>query len=161
MATLTAWSFPTTDGADDALKLLDRLQKERLITVNDAAVVTWPEDRKRPRTRQIKRYGGALGGGFWGLLFGLIFFVPILGVAVGATVGALSMRHAGIDDDFIESVRASVTPGTSALFALTSDAVTDRVAEAFQGSQARLLHTNLSTEQEEQLREVFAEAGTD
>lgn len=124
-------------------------------------MVTWPEDRKRPKTRQIKRYGGALGGGFWGLLFGLIFFVPILGAAVGATVGAMSMRHAGIDDDFIESVRNQVTPGTSALFALTSGAVTDRVAEAFRGSDAHLLHTNLSAEQEQQLREVFAEAGAE
>lgn len=158
MATLTAWSFPTPDGADDALKVLDKLQDEKLITVQDAAVVSWPADRKRPKTRQIKRYGGALGGGFWGLLFGLIFFVPILGAAVGAVIGATSMRHAGIDDDFVEGVRSQVTPGTSALFALTTDAVTDRVVEAFRGTHAQLVHTNLSREQEEQLREVFAEA---
>lgn len=95
MATLTAWSFPTPIGADEALEVLDKLQGEKLITVQDAAVVSWPSDRKRPKTRQVKRYGGALGGGFWGLLFGLIFFVPLLGAAVGATVGALSMATPG------------------------------------------------------------------
>lgn len=51
-----------------------------------------------------------------------------------------------------------MTPGSSALFALTSDAVTDRVAEAFRETQAQLVRTNLSHEQEDQLRELFAEA---
>jgi uncharacterized membrane protein len=158
MATLTAWKFSTTNGAEDALNTLERLQKEGLIAVHDAAIVSWPEDRKRPKTRQIKRFGGALGGAFWGLLFGLIFFVPLLGVAAGAAIGAASMRHVGIDDDFIESVRAKMTPGTSGLFALTSDAVQDKVADAFWGTQAELIHTNLSSEQEAQLREVFGGA---
>jgi uncharacterized membrane protein len=160
MATLSAWKFPTPEGAEAALVILERLQSEGLIKIDDAAVVTWPADRKRPKTRQAKKGRGALGGGFWGLLFGLIFFVPLLGVAVGAAVGAASMRHVGIDDDFIEGVRAKVTPGTSALFALTSEGVPDKVAEAFRGTQAELLNTNLSTEQETELREMFAEADT-
>lgn len=164
MATLTAWKFPTPTGAEDALRTLEQLDKEKLIKVHDVALVSWPEDRKRPKTRQPKEMGGALGGGFWGLLFGMIFFIPLLGAAVGAAIGASSLRHVGIDDDFIEGVRARVTPGTSALFALTSDAVPDKVAAAFQGTEAELLHTNLSREQEAQLREVFegteAPAGT-
>jgi hypothetical protein len=32
MATLTAWKFPSPTGADDALAMLERLQKEELIT---------------------------------------------------------------------------------------------------------------------------------
>jgi uncharacterized membrane protein len=67
-----------------------------------------------------------------------------------------SMRDVGIDDDFIRSVQEQVTPGTSALFALTSDAVLDKVKAAFAGTQAELLTTNLSAEQEARLREVFA-----
>jgi uncharacterized membrane protein len=104
--------------------------------------------------------GGALGGGFWGLLFGLLFFVPLLGFAVGAAMGALagSMSDIGIDDDFIRRVRDEVTPGTSALFVMTSGAVVDRVVDEFRGSGATLLSTNLSTEQESKLREAFAEA---
>ncbi|MEJ2862034.1 DUF1269 domain-containing protein [Actinomycetospora flava] len=161
MATLTAWKFPTPDGAEQALATLEQLQKQELIQVLDAAVVTWPADRKRPKTRQLHNLagGGALGGSFWGLLFGLIFFVPLLGVAIGAATGALagSLSDAGIDDEFIDEVRNRVTPGTSALFGLTANAVTDRVAEAFRGSQAELLHTNLSGEQEARLREVFSD----
>ncbi len=92
-------------------------------------------------------------------MFGLIFFVPFFGMAIGAAAGALggAMTDVGIDDDFIKRVREQVTPGTSALFALTSDAVMDRVRDAFAGQRPELLETNLSGEQEAKLREVFAE----
>ena len=102
---------------------------------------------------------GALGGSFWGLLFGLIFFVPLLGMAVGAAMGALSgsMADVGIDDDFIRGVRQQVTPGTSALFVMSSNAVADKVLAEFRTTGASLLSTNLSGEQEARLREAFAE----
>ena len=104
---------------------------------------------------------GALGGAFWGMLFGLIFFVPFLGLAIGAASGALfgSMRDVGISDDFIQAVREKVTPGTSALFVLTSGAVQDKVADEFRGMQAELIRTNLSDEQEAKLREAFGLEG--
>ena len=105
------------------------------------------------------RRRGALGGGFWGLLFGLLFFVPLLGAAVGAAAGGIggAMRDVGIDDDFISTVRAKVTPGTSALFVMSSDAVLDKVSDAFAGLHAELIETNLSEEEEAKLREAFAE----
>ncbi len=161
MATLSVWKFPTAEGAEEAVKTLQRLQSEQLIQVHDAAIVTWPADKKKPKTHQLSNLAGAgaLGGAFWGLLFGLIFFVPFLGMAIGAAAGAFagSLTDMGIDDKFIERIRAQVTPGTSALFALTSDAVIDRVREAFAGHEPELLETNLSKEQEEQMRKVFAE----
>jgi uncharacterized membrane protein len=162
MGTLTVWKFDSPDGAEKALELLQRLQKEELIRVNDAAYVTWPVGRKKPKTEQLRNLAGAgaLGGSFWGLLFGILFFVPLLGLAVGAAMGALagSMSDVGIDDDFIRGVRENVTPGTSALFVMTSDVVADKVLEQFKGSGASLLSTNLSKEQEARLREAFAEA---
>jgi len=160
VATLTVWKFPDAFGAERTESILERLQKEELITIHDAAMVSWPEGAKKPKTRQLNNLAGAgaLGGSFWGLLFGLIFFVPLLGMAMGAAMGALggAMSDVGIDDDFIDSVRDQVTPGTSALFLMTSDAITDKVKGAFEGSHAELLHTNLSNEQEAKLREVFA-----
>jgi uncharacterized membrane protein len=161
MATLTVWKFDSPGGAGESLALLERMQKEELIQINDAAYVTWQEGKKKPKTEQLHKLtsAGALGGSFWGLLFGLIFFVPLLGMAVGAAMGALSgsMADVGIDDDFIRQVRASVTPGTSALFVLSSGAVVDKVLEEFKGTRATLLSTNLSKEQEEKLREAFSD----
>jgi uncharacterized membrane protein len=159
MATLTAWKFSSPYGADDALATLEKLQSEALIQVQDAAVVSWEPDRSKPRTREMHsgKRAGALGGGFWGLLFGLIFFVPILGLAIGAASGALfgSLADVGISDAFIDSVRQKVTPGTSALFLLSSDAVMDRVAAEFKDTHAELISTNLSAEQEAGLREAI------
>jgi uncharacterized membrane protein len=162
MATLTVWKFDSARGAEDALAQLERMQKEELVQVNDAAYVTWPEGKKKPKTEQLHSLtgAGALGGSFWGLLFGLIFFVPLLGMAVGAAMGALSgsMADVGIDDDFIRQVREQVTPGTSALFVMTSNVVVDKVIDEFRQSGATLVSTNLSSEQENKLREAFADA---
>jgi uncharacterized membrane protein len=161
MATLTAWTFSDVNGADQAIERLKGLQSQQLINIQDAAVVSWPPDKKKPKTRQLSNLAGAgaLGGAFWGMLFGLIFFVPLLGAAVGAAMGALagSMTDVGIDDNFINGVKQNVTPGTSALFLLSSDAVVDRVKEAFAGAHANLVASNLSAEQEAKLRETFAE----
>lgn len=163
MATLTVWKFDNADGAQRALAVAEDLQKQQLIKLEDGAVVTWPAGAKRPKTIQMHSLtgSGALGGSFWGLLFGILFFIPLVGIAVGAAAGALrgSMKDIGIDDDFIRSVREKVTPGTSALFALTSDAVLDRVRSAMTdaGLHAELIDTNLSDEQEKALRETFGE----
>lgn len=163
MSTLSVWRFDTPDGADNAVATLGDLAKQQLISVHDAATVSWPAGAKKPKTRQINNLvgAGALGGAFWGMLFGLLFLVPLLGAAIGAAAGALTgkLTDVGIDDDFIKRVRDEVTPGTSALFVLTSDAVRDRVEEAFAGQRAELLFTNLSKEQEDRLREAFADQG--
>lgn len=161
MATLTVWKFDSATGAQGALDLLQRLQKQELVQLVDAAVVTWPQGARKPKTRQLHNLtgSGALGGSFWGLLFGLLFFIPLLGMAMGAAMGALagSLADVGIDDDFIRKVRAEVTEGTSALFVMSGNVVTDRVLDEFRSTGAHLLSTNLSSEQEARLREVFGE----
>ncbi|MBD0693069.1 DUF1269 domain-containing protein [Streptomyces sp. CBMA123] len=162
MATLTVWRFPTPTGAEAGLDTLKDLHKHELITVQDGAVVTWPVGARKPKTHHLANLTGtgALGGAFWGMLFGLIFLVPILGMAVGAAFGALGgslAQASGIDDDFVRQVRETVTPGTSALFVLSSDAVFDRVRLAFEGRDAELIQTNLSAEEESRLREAFSE----
>lgn len=159
MATLTAVKFPSTEGARGVLDALADLQKQQLITIHDAAIVQWPAEAKKPKTEQLHNMtaAGAMSGTFWGMLFGLLFFVPLLGAAVGAAMGALtgSMTDVGIDDDFIKQVRDQVTPGTSALFLLTSNAVTDRVVDALAGTEMELIATNLSKDDEARLREAF------
>jgi uncharacterized membrane protein len=161
MATVSVLKFPTADGAESVLSQIGGLQKEHLIKLHDAAIVSWPAGKKSPKTRQLVDLvtGGAVGGMFWGMLFGLIFLTPLFGMAVGAAVGALggAFRDYGIDDDFIKRVRGEVTEGTSALFLMTSEAVLDRVAEAMKGTKFEIMATNLSKEQEEKLREAFAQ----
>ena len=161
MATLTVLKFETADGAAKALDVIKDLSKQKLINLHDAAIVTWPEGKKKPKTEQLHDLTGtgALSGAFWGMLFGLIFFVPIIGLAIGAAMGALtgSMTDIGIDDKFIQTIRSKVTEGTSALFLMTSDAVEDRVLEAMKQLNFELIASNLSKAEEEKLRAAFAE----
>ena len=159
MATLTVWKFDSPTGAGDAARTLQDLSDDDLI-IRDAATVVWELDEKKPRTHQLTSTAGtgALGGAFWGLLFGMVFYVPLLGAAIGAATGALagSLTYVGIDDVFINKVRDQVTPGTSALFVLTSEEVMDRFRKALAGHQpADLIVTNLSGAQEAALRSVF------
>jgi uncharacterized membrane protein len=164
MATLTVLKFPTAMGAEEMLQTLLNLQKQQLIQVDDGAIVSWPVGVKAPKTRQLSETAatgaGALGGAFWGMLFGLLFFVPFFGLAVGAAMGALAGRfsHYGIDENFINQARSQITEGTSALFLLTSKAVVDKVAEAVKDKKFEIISTNLSKEQEDQLRETFGQA---
>ncbi|WP_035985402.1 DUF1269 domain-containing protein [Leptolyngbya sp. KIOST-1] len=160
MSTLTVWKFNNPEGAEKALAKLGDLQKQEVIKVLDAAVVSWPVGRSKPKTNQaVSTVGvGALGGAFWGMLFGLIFLVPLFGMIVGAAAGALSgsFTDYGINDDFIKSLRDKVTEGTSALFLLTGQVTVDKVSEAFAPDEmGELIQSNLSTEQEAKLREDF------
>ena len=68
-----------------------------------------------------------------------------------------SMTDVGINDDFIRTVRDEVTPDTSALFIMTASVVAGQVLAEFTGTGAQLASSNLSTEQEAKLREVFAD----
>jgi uncharacterized membrane protein len=165
MSTLTVWKFDTAGGADKALTKLESLQKQQLIQVLDAAIVSWPQGRNRPKTYQAMNTvgAGALGGAFWGMLFGILFFTPLFGLVIGAAAGALSGKFTdyGINDSFINDVKSKVTEGTSALFLLTGQVTIDKVEAAFaQDEKGELIQSNLSAEQEAKLREDFgAEVG--
>ena len=163
MATLSAWLFDTPEGAAQAENLLLDLQKQQVIVVQDAATVSWPVGAKKPKTKELTSAGwvGASIGGLWGLLFGLLFFVPLLGVAIGAGIGALMGHFSdyGIDKDFIDSVKLQVVRGTSALFLMTSNANTEKVAEEVKksGLSAELIQSNLSDAQADELRKTFSD----
>jgi len=164
MSTLTVWRFSTWNGANQAIGTLESLAKQELIKVHDAAAVSWQPEARRPKTRQLRNLTGtgALGGMFWGMLFGMIFLMPIAGAAIGAASGAIagSLTDIGIDDKLIKAMRTQITPGTSALFLLSSDAVQDKIKETFKATGLRmpqLIQSNLTTEQEAALREMFTD----
>ena len=161
MKNLTVWKFDAADGARNALEKLGELASQNLIILLDAAVVTWPVGKKKPKTRQAANLtaGGALDGAFWGMLFGLIFFMPLFGMAMGAAIGGLTGKFAdfGIDDDFIKEVQQKVTEGTSALFVLSGASDEDKVREAFSGTKMELIQSSLTAEQAAELRKHFGD----
>jgi uncharacterized membrane protein len=155
MSTLAVLAFDNEQGADQTREALGRLQRQQLITLDDAAVVVRSQDGKVKVRQATSLVGtGALGGAFWGMLIGLLFLAPWLGAAVGAVSGALvgKMTDLGIDDNFIKEVGQQIQPGHSALFVLVREATVDRVVAELRQYNPRLVQTNLSEEDEAKLR---------
>jgi len=161
MSTLLVLKFDSVGGAAQMRDRMLSLQKQQLITIEDAAIMKKTADGK-PKLEQLNDMAGvgALGGAFWGMLFGLLFFIPFLGLAVGAATGAIAgaMSDVGIDDKFIKSAGESITPGTSALFLLVSGTVLDKVLEQTKDLKYEVLQSNLSQEDEDKLRAAISES---
>jgi uncharacterized membrane protein len=159
MSSLVVLAFDTMDGAESMRERLYDLQRRELITIEDAAVVV----RKKSGKTKVKQAhslvgAGALGGAFWGMLVGLLFFAPWLGLIAGATSGALAgkLGDFGIDDKFIKQVSEAVDPGDSALFLLARNAQMERIREELSDVEFEIIESNLSPDDETQLRETFA-----
>ena len=160
MSQLVVLKFANETGAGETLDEIGALQKQNLITLEDAATVVRGKDGKPKVKQAVSLVGaGALGGAFWGMLIGLLFFMPFLGLAAGALGGALGgkFQDIGIDDDFIKQVGSSIEPGQSAVFLLIRDATPDRVVEALKAHNPEVISTNLTAEQEAKLKEAFGQ----
>ena len=159
MSQLIVLAFEMETSADEALDTIKRLQKQELITLEDAAVVVRPMDGK-PKVKQAQSLvgAGALGGAFWGMLIGLLFFAPWLGLVAGAIGGAIGgkLTDIGIDDKFIKEVADTIEPGHSALFLLVAKVTRDKVLPELEPYNATVLQTSLSEEDEAKLRESFS-----
>jgi uncharacterized membrane protein len=150
------------DNETDAFEMRDELismQKQKLVELEDAAVVVRHQDGK-VKVKQVNSLAGAgaLGGAFWGMLIGLLFFMPWLGLAVGAVTGAIAggLSDVGVDDKFIKEVGETIEPGHSALFLLVYKMTADKVIDQLKHYDATVLQTSLSEEQEAQLRDAFS-----
>jgi uncharacterized membrane protein len=159
MSSLVVLAFDDMEGAAQMREKLYDLQRRELITLEDAAVVVRNE-KGRAKVKQAHSLvgSGALGGAFWGMLIGLLFFAPWLGLIAGAASGALAgkLGDIGVDDTFIEEVSETVEPGTSALFLLAREANVERIESEVTEFEFTIIETNLSPEDETQLRETFA-----
>jgi len=164
-----AISFEGIDSADSALNQLKGMQKEYLVDLEDACVVTRDGNGKLHLKQSIDLVkGGALSGAswgaLWGLLIGFLFANPLIGVlggtALGAGGGALSVHLSdyGIDDDFIKALGEKVTPETSALFLLVRKANPDKVLPELANYEGTILRTSLTEEQERKLTEALKAA---
>jgi uncharacterized membrane protein len=60
MATLSVLKFNDPYGADRVLIALQGLQEREMITLENAAVVSWPQGNKKPTTHQL--HGTAAAG---------------------------------------------------------------------------------------------------
>jgi uncharacterized membrane protein len=157
MSNLIAVAYPDVATAEQVRAKLVDLQKQKLITVEDAVVVERRADGKVKLHQAMNTAGvGAAGGALWGGLIGLLFFMPFLGMAIGGATGAAvgAAQDFGVDDDFMRKLGAGLTPGAAALITLVSDAVTEKVLPELAPYGGQIIQTSLSSADEEHLREA-------
>ena len=158
MATLVVLAFKDETGAEQMRDKLKGCKSMQLISLSDAAVVVRRQDGKVKVKQAVSLVGaGALGGAFWGMLIGLLFFAPWLGLAIGALSGALggALSDYGVDDKFIKEVGNKIEPGHSALFLWSRAGPRTRCWTEIQGTDAEVLQTSLSNEDEAKLKAAF------
>ena len=158
MSELAVVAFDNETGAAEMRDVLIGLQKQGLVTLDDAAVVVRRPDGKVKVQQAVSLVGrGALGGAFWGMLIGLLFWMPWLGMAAGALSGALggALSDYGLDDGFVKEVGNTIQPGHSALFLLIREATPDKLMEELKQFNGKILQTSLSKEAEAKLKESF------
>lgn len=160
MSTLVAVVFNDESTAFEMRGALARMQKQYLLEMEDAVVVTRDQKGKTKLHQAVSLTGaGAVGGAFWGMLIGLLFLNPFLGAVVGAGAGALSgkFKDLGLDDKMMKDIGQSLTPGTSALFVLLRKATPDKVLEGLKQftGKGRVFQSSLNKDDEKALREVL------
>jgi len=158
---LAVWRFAALEDAEQTLPQLESMVRSGEISVDDAALVTWRRNHRKPATRMLGGLTGpgALWGGFWGMLLGLVFLAPLAGPTFGAAAGAVagSLRDFGVEDDFVKRVRDTVTPGSSAIFLISDSRSVDRIAVALEPMPVEMIRSDLSNVQEKRLREELGD----
>jgi uncharacterized membrane protein len=160
MSTLMAVVFDNEVTAFEMRAKLVKMQKDYLIDLEDAVVVTRDHKGKTRLDQAVSlTSAGAIGGGFWGLLIGLIFLNPLLGALLGAGAGALSAKltDIGLNDAMLKDIGNSFKPGTSGVFVLFRRATVDKMLDGLKEftGKGKVFQTSLSKDDEHALREVL------
>ena len=163
MSSLVAVLFSDETTAFEMRAALAKMQKDYLIEMEDAVVVTKDMDGKTKLHQAVNLTAtGALGGGFWGMLIGMLFLNPLVGAAVGAASGAVAgkLSDIGINDKMMKDLAATFNPGSSALFVLVRKATADKVLDGLKSfaGKGKVFQTSLSKDDEAALRKVLESA---
>ena len=132
----TAWRFSGTEGADEAVLRLKQLETAKLVEVQDVTVIRWPQYAAEPTVREHV-------------------------TEEGSKVSSLMHKftHTGIDSSMIEAARGDMTPGMSVLVLLTPEAAVDAFAKAFEGQGVELIRSDLSVQEQDEVRAALGDSG--
>ena len=116
--------YPRRETADEALKAVLGLAKEKKVKLRDAVAITKTEQGKIKlhQTKDDTAAKGLLKGGGVGVLFALLFGPPGWIVAGAALGTAFSLFDRGIKDKLLKELGEKMTPEQSALAVLVEDA---------------------------------------
>ncbi|MGW8144030.1 MAG: DUF1269 domain-containing protein [Anaerolineales bacterium] len=117
-------AFQEEDAADQALRALKEAKKEKLISIDNAAVIR-KDEKGKLHIKETADMGGGKGAGVGALVGGAIGLIAgPLGVAAGGALGAAvggitaKLYDGGFKDERLEKIGASLQPETSAIVAV-------------------------------------------
>ena len=141
--------------AEAAVAELERLDREHLLDLADAAVVVRTETGRVElyQRHELSAGEGAVAGGVAGVLAGILIgfpiAAPIAGLALGGGLGAIDT---GLDDKRMRRLGESLQPGQAAACALVGKADWPAVRARMAPYAGELLIVELTVEAEEALR---------
>jgi uncharacterized membrane protein len=144
-------AFQEEKAANEALKALKQAKRERLIGIQNAAVLRKDEKGKLHIKETADMGGGkgaALGGvagAAIGILAGPALWVP---AAVGALVGGLAakLRDSGFSDERLKTIGDSLEPGSSAIIAVVEHKWVAQVEKELEEAGADMFTQALSAD---------------
>ena len=149
-------AFKDEKAAGEALKSLKKVQKEKLIKIENAAVLH-KDAKGKLHIKETADMGGKKGatlGGVAGAAIGVIAGPALLvPAAVGALIGGLTakLRDSGFSDARLQSLGEGLKPGSSAIVAVVEHTWVDQVKAALAEAEADMITASLSADISEQL----------
>ncbi len=116
--------YPKVEMADEAMKVVLGMAKEKIVKLRDAVAIT-KTDKGKIKLHQTKDDPAAKGlvkGGGVGVIFALLFGPPGWIVAGAALGTAFAMFDRGIKNKLLKELGENMTPQESALAVLVEDA---------------------------------------
>ncbi len=149
-------AFQDEQSAKQALQILKQAQREKLIKINDAAVLR-KDAKGKLHIKETADMGGGKGaalGGVAGAAIGLIAGPALLvPAAVGALVGGLTakLRDSGFSDERLKTLGENLKPGSSAIVAVVEHRWVAEVEKAMAEAGADAMTAALGADIAEQL----------
>ena len=151
-------AFQDEGGAEAALQELKAAKKEGLIRIDNAAILKKDPDGK-VHIKEAKDMGGGKGAVIGGVVGGIVGLIAgpaaIATAAVGAAIGGLAAKlsDGGFRDDRLQTIAASLKPGSSAIVALIEHEWVDEMEQIMREQGADAMTAAVSADIAKQLEE--------
>lgn len=153
------------DDKDDAVhlqKTLKELQHQELLQLDDSVLVNRDtHGHLHIHHSHLASLTGAAAGGAGGLVIGALLVHPLLGAALGIVSGVTSLgavetlRHVGIEDEFVHELASLLAPGNWSLFALAKGMYREEVKERIRDCGGNLLMATIGGKDKAALQRVL------
>ena len=158
MSHILVITFDDETQAMSVLKSLKDLEHMNQLSITDTAVIVKDKEGKVQVKNQAESGVkiGALAGGFFGLMIGSLLF-PVAGILIGAAGGAAlgKMFETGVDKKFVQDVRDSLTPGSSAILFVVGSGNIGLLITALEPYQGKVFQSTFDSEVEASIEQAL------